>query len=914
MVTPPAHGDLVYVNPGFFAYTPAADYSTLAGDEPGGEWVSDSFTYRAKDNDDAWSQPATMRFWVAPVNDPPTFVSPPIVVEVAEDSGPYDASWLPYASAGPANESDQTVDFVITSVNSYGLVHLFSAPPTFTAGGHLTFTPGPDEYGVATVTVHLQDDGGLQNWGINNLPDPPDDTSDSITFDILVDGVNDAPVAADDSLTVAEDSGATGVLVMANDTDIDYGDTFTVTGKTNGAKGVVAIADGGAGVYYTPNANANGLDSFTYAITDSHGGTDTATVNVTITAVNDPPVAVDDPSIPGCISSDYGGSFPITEDHAQFVIGASCGVLANDTDTDGTVVDWEILTSTTHGALSKVDPNGMFAYTPEANYYTVAGDWVSDSFTYRSRDDGGAWSAAATMRFWVAPVNDAPTFTAGAAVVHGTEDTTFSAGWATNVLPGPLNESGQTVHFLKTSTDLHGNLNLFSTAPAIAADGTLTFTPGPNQTGTATVTIVLKDDGGLESYLGQTINPRDTSDPVTFDITIDAVNDPPTATNDSKTVAEDSGANTILVRSNDTDVDPGDTLAVTAATQGAHGAVIFSSSSVAYTPNANYNGSDSFTYTIDDGHGGTDIGTVNVTITAVNDPPTATDDSKTVAEDASATAITVLANDSIAPDTGETLTITVTSASSHGTVAITGGGSGLTYRPNANYNGSDSFTYTIDDGHGGTDSATVNVAITPVNDAPNAVNDGVPTTIKIGTGAGPVPIAVLANDSWSPDSPETLRITAVTQGSNGTVGIIDRGTRLTYDPAGLSTGIDVFTYTISDGHGGSDTATAQVEVATDATGPVVGAPLVTVTHLARTGTVRLVVSWLASDPESGIASSLLQVKRDGAAAWTTVALADPTTTRAILVVPAGHTYQFQVRATSGIGVTSAFRIGALITV
>jgi hypothetical protein len=154
----------------------------------------------------------------------------------------------------------------------------------------------------------------------------------------------------------------------------------------------------------------------------------------------------------------------------------------------------------------------------------------------------------------------------------------------------------------------------------------------------------------------------------------------------------------------------------------------------------------------------------------------------------------------------------------------------------------------------------------------------------------------------------------VTQGTNGTVGIIDRGTRLAYDPAGLSTGIDVFTYTISDGHGGIDTATVQVEVATDATGPVVGGPLVSVTRLARTGTVRLVVSWLASDPESGIASSLLQVKRDGAAAWTTVALADPTTTRATLVVPAGHTYQFQVGTTNGIGVSSGFRIGALITV
>ena len=93
-------------------------------------------------------------------------------------------------------------------------------------------------------------------------------------------------------------------------------------------------------------------------------------------------------------------------------------------------------------------------------------------------------------------------------------------------------------------------------------------------------------------------------------------------------------------------------------------------------------------------------------------------DTATVTEDSVANAINVLANDSFAPDTGETLTITAKTNGTNGTVAITGGGTGLTYTPNANFSGSDSFTYTISDGNGGTATATVSVTVSNVNDAP----------------------------------------------------------------------------------------------------------------------------------------------------------------------------------------------------
>ena len=127
-------------------------------------------------------------------------------------------------------------------------------------------------------------------------------------------------------------------------------------------------------------------------------------------------------------------------------------------------------------------------------------------------------------------------------------------------------------------------------------------------------------------------------------------------------------------------------------------------------------------YSVSDGDL-TDFGTVSITVTPVNDDPPAATDAATVAEDSVANAIAVLANDSILPDAGETLTITAVTNGTNGTVAITGGGTGLTYTPNANFFGADAFTYTISDGNGGTATATVNVTVTNVNDPPALGNN-----------------------------------------------------------------------------------------------------------------------------------------------------------------------------------------------
>ncbi|WP_461076647.1 Ig-like domain-containing protein [Spirosoma flavus] len=293
-------------------------------------------------------------------------------------------------------------------------------------------------------------------------------------------------------------------------------------------------------------------------------------------------------------------------------------------------------------------------------------------------------------------------------------------------------------------------------------------------------------------------------------------NNPPTAANDTYTVAEDSGATIFNVLNNDSSApDVGETLTVTSVTQPATGGTVtLISGVVRFTPAANFNGTTTFTYTISDGNGGTATATVTVTVTAVNDPPTATNDTFTVAEDSPATVLNVLTNDSSAPDTGETLTVTtVTQPATGGTVTLTGGV--VRFTPAANFNGTATFTYTISDGNGGTATASVTITVTPVNDPPTANNDAV----SVNQNSGATVVNVLTNDSSAPDTGEALTVTSVTQpATGGTVTLTGGVVRFT--PTTNFSGITTFTYTISDGNGGTATATVTVTV-TDNIAPTV---------------------------------------------------------------------------------------------
>src|SRR5206468_2388252 len=176
----------------------------------------------------------------------------------------------------------------------------------------------------------------------------------------------------------------------------------------------------------------------------------------------------------------------------------------------------------------------------------------------------------------------------------------------------------------------------------------------------------------------------------TVSITIAAVNDAPVAVNDAFTTAEDTPL-TGNVLTNDTDVDTGTTLNAVLVSTTTHGALALAGNgSFTYTPAANYNGSDSFSYKANDGTLDSNVATVAITVSSVNDAPVAVNDTATTAEDTPVT-INVVANDTDAD--GDALSITATSTPAHGTATGQPNGT-ITYAPALNYNGGDSFTYT----------------------------------------------------------------------------------------------------------------------------------------------------------------------------------------------------------------------------
>ncbi|MBI2909406.1 MAG: tandem-95 repeat protein [Chloroflexi bacterium] len=266
------------------------------------------------------------------------------------------------------------------------------------------------------------------------------------------------------------------------------------------------------------------------------------------------------------------------------------------------------------------------------------------------------------------------------------------------------------------------------------------------------------------------------------------VNRAPSALPDAATTRANSAV-VIPVLVNDTDPD-GNALTVISAGPAANGTVLNSRTSVTYTPNPAFSGTDSFLYTVTDGRGGTS--TTAVTVAVGNRAPVAVNDAATTTEDTPVD-IAVLLNDTDAdPAHQGNLTVIAVNASTSGAVAInsTGVNNTVRYTPALNFSGVASFTYTVADPEGAAASATVTVTVSPVNDAPVAVNDTATTNVGVA-----VTIPVLANDTDADHS--LLTVSATTHGANGIV--LNNGTSVTYTPNAGFRGVDTFTYTVSDG-------------------------------------------------------------------------------------------------------------------
>ncbi|MBU0501029.1 MAG: tandem-95 repeat protein [Gammaproteobacteria bacterium] len=467
-------------------------------------------------------------------------------------------------------------------------------------------------------------------------------------------GYSVRPVALDDSFTLNEDAVLSGTLAGNDSLSGDGGNSFAKA--TDPAHGVLVVnADGS--FTYTPVANYSGPDSFTYSLTDADGDLSTAVVNLTVNPLDDVPVAVDD-------------SFTLNEDAA--LNGSLAG---NDTASgDGGNV-WALASNPSHGAVT-VNPDGSFSYTPAANY---AGP---DSFTYSLTDTDGDLSTA-TVNLTVSPLDDVPVAVDDSFTLN--EDAALNGSLAGN---DTLSGDGGNVWALAVNP-AHG-------AVTVNADGTFSYTPAANYAGPDSFTYTLTDsDGDLST--------------ATVNLTVSPLDDVPVAVDDSFVLNEDAALNGSLAGNDTASGDGGNVWAL--AGNPSHGTVTVNpDGSFSYTPAANYAGADSFTYTLTDTDGDVSTATVNLTVDAVNEV-VAINDSATTNEDTPVT-IPVMGNDS--DPEGDTFAVTAATQGANGSVVIDPVSGNPVYSPNADWSGTDSFTYTLTDANGATDTATVSVTVNPV--------------------------------------------------------------------------------------------------------------------------------------------------------------------------------------------------------
>jgi VCBS repeat-containing protein len=521
---------------------------------------------------------------------------------------------------------------------------------TLNPNGSFAYTPAANYNGPDSFTYHASD-GTL--------------TSNLATVTITVTAVNDAPTAAADAYSTAEDTALTVATpgVLGNDTDPD-GDPLSAWVGAGPSHGTLTLDADGSFVY-TPDANYNGPDSFTYRASDGSLESNLATVTITVTAVNDTPTAAND-------------AYSTAEDTALTV--AAPGVLGNDTDPDGDSLHTVTETGPSHGTLT-LHADGSFAYTPAANYNGP------DTFTYRA-SDGTFTSNLATVTITVTPVNDAPT--AADDAYSTTEDTALTVA-TPGVLGNDTDPDGNPLSAWVGAGPSHGTLTL-------DADGSFAYTPDANYNGPDTFTY-RASDGSLDSDLA------------TVTITVTAVNDAPTAAADAYTTDEDTALNVTAPGVLGNDSDPDSTLTAAVVTGPAHGTLTLNpDGSFTYTPAANFNSTDTFTYRASDGTLTSNPATVTITVTAVNDAPTV----------AVAAGGTCGGNDrsgtiilTVGDVDGGTLTLSATSSNTalvpNGNVVFAGSGTTrtLTATTVAGRTGTAILTVTVNDG-----AATASVQVT----------------------------------------------------------------------------------------------------------------------------------------------------------------------------------------------------------
>ncbi len=620
---------------------------------------------------------------------------------------------------------------------------------------------GPLAIASATQPDHGTVEIANDNQSLTYKPDPDycndGEPSDDFTYKlnggsqatvaVSVACVDDPPSAVNDQASLAEDSDASPIDVLANDQNADGG-PLAIASATQPDHGTVEIANDNQSLTYKPDPDycndGEPSDDFTYKL---NGGSQ-ATVAVSVACVDDPPSAVNDQA---SLAEDSDAS-PID-------------VLANDQNADGGPLAIASATQPDHGTVEIANDNQSLTYKPDPDYCNDGEP--SDDFTYKL--NGGS---QATVAVSVACVDDPPSAVNDQASLA--EDSDASP---IDVLANDQNADGGPLAIASATQPDHGTVE-------IANDNqSLTYKPDPDycNDGEPSDDFTYKLNGGSQA---------------TVAVSVACVDDPPSAVNDQASLAEDSDASPIDVLANDQNADGGP-LAIASATQPDHGTVEIANDnqSLTYKPDPDYcndgEPSDDFTYKL---NGGSQA-TVAVSVACVDDPPSAVNDQASLAEDSDASPIDVLANDQNAD--GGPLAIASATQPDHGTVEIANDNQSLTYKPDPDYcndgEPSDDFTYKLNGGS----QATVAVSVACVDDPPSAVND----QASLAEDSDASPIDVLANDQNADGGP--LAIASATQPDHGTVEIANDNQSLTYkpDPDYCNDGepSDDFTYKLNGG-------------------------------------------------------------------------------------------------------------------
>ena len=829
-VTAPQHGTLVLNANGTYIYTPAGDYNG-----------SDSFTYRVIDADGA-AVNATVSITVTPVNDAPV-ANGTLAAQTANDSSAFSLN-----VANGFRDVDSTLSYSVT-----GLPNGLSIDP---ATGLIS--------GTLASSASQGGSGGVYSVIVS-----ASDGQASITQTFTLTVSNPAPTANTATVTLAEDSSVTGNLLLnVNDPDGDVLrlDTTPIAAPLHGSLTLNAN-----GTYtYTPNANFNGTDSFSYRVYDADNAPVVATVNFTVTPGYDAPVAIG--SVPAVTANDHGqvsvnvaGVFSDADGSAlsysasglptgisidpvsglisgtlassastqgpgghgiyTIVVSASDGLgglasqtftltasniaptasnatvpvaedsvasgslLSNASDADGDALTFVATSQPTHGTLV-LNANGSYSYTPAANYNG------SDSFNYRVTDaDGG--TTTATLSFNVTPVYDAPIAGAPIAAVTANDSSAVSlnvTGNFTNVDNAVLTYS---------ASGLPAGLAINTSTGLISGTlGSSASTSSPDANGLYTIAVTVTDTTGATA---------------TQLFTLTAVNTLPVASNSTVNLLEDSAAVAGDLRGNASDAD-GDALTFAVTSGPNHGSLTFNANGTySYTPAANYNGADSFTYRVTDADGDTTSAVVTFNIAAVYDAPVAgTLINTQVANDSSAISLNVADHFSDADNRALTYSASglpngLSINASTGLITGMLGSSASTQGAGGNY----SVVITASDGLGGT--ATQAFTFTAVNTLPVAGN----ATINLNEDSAFS--GDLRTNTTDADG-DTLSFVVTSGPSHGSLTFNANGT-YTYTPVANYNGTDSFSYRVTDADNAISNAVITFNVAPVYDAPVAGAPV-----------------------------------------------------------------------------------------